>query len=76
MKYAFQPIRTFVRQSPLAPGQALAVKIVACVGVAGWAAYFGPSDWPDQQVAEDGDKLPERAARSLFPGLRSIRYRL
>ena len=46
---------------------AFAVKVVAVAGFADdWAAYRGPSDWSDQRVAEQGDKLPCRAAEALF----------
>lgn len=46
---------------------AFAVKVVAVAGFADdWAAYRGPTEWPDQLVAEQGDKLPRRAAEALF----------
>ena len=46
---------------------AFAVKIVAVAGYDDdWAAYRGPSDWSDQRVAEQGDKLSRKAAEALF----------
>jgi len=46
---------------------AFAVKVVAVAGFTDdWAAYRGPSDWSDQLVAEQGDKLARRAAEALF----------
>jgi len=59
-KYSISP-------SDLVPGDRMAVKVVACIGQANdWAAYQGPSDWSDEQVAEQGDKIPESAAMELF----------
>jgi len=31
-----------------------------------WAAYRGPSDWSDEAVVADGDKLSKREAEPLF----------
>lgn len=55
---------------------AAAIKIVAWAGGGGdWAAYLGPSDWSDQKVAEEGDKITRAAAESLFPAFKwSGRY--
>jgi hypothetical protein len=59
-------------------GQKVAVKVVASVGswrnhdgIPGdWAAYCGPSDWSDEEVARAGDKIDRQAAEALFPTLR------
>lgn len=65
-KYNFKNLVT-TNPSDVEQGDAFAVKVVAVAGFAdGWAAYRGPSDWPDQLVAEQGDKLPRRAAEALF----------
>lgn len=50
------------------PLDAFAIKVVAWVHGGGysWAAYYGPSDWTDEQVAFSGDVLLEEAARSMF----------
>ena len=45
---------------------AFAVKVVAVAYADNWAAYCGPTEWPDQRVAEQGDKLSRRAAEALF----------
>lgn len=51
---------------------AFAVKIVAVVGYNNdWAAYMGPSDWTDEQVAQQGDKLLASQAEPLFYVLRN-----
>ena len=44
-----------------------AVKVVAVAGYANdWAAYEGPTDWPDLKVAREGDKLTAAQAEPLF----------
>lgn len=55
---------------------ASAIKVVAVTGYDDdWAAYLGPSDWSDDQVAEQGDKIDEIAAGRLFPAfMRTGRY--
>ena len=65
-----------VRPADIEDWTAAAVKIVAWTGQAeDWAAYLGPSDWDDQKVAEQGDKIPQAAAELLFPTLKwSGRY--
>jgi hypothetical protein len=35
-----------------------------------WSAYMGLTHWSDERVAKGGDKLPEEAARALFPTFR------
>ncbi len=67
-----------VRPIDLTPGDAVAVKIVAVVGDGGtWAAYMGLSDWDDERVAQEGDKILEEAAQLLFPQFvrAELRYR-
>lgn len=50
------------------PEDAVAVKIVASVGYGEqWAAYVGESDWTDERVLSDGDKIRQKAAEALFP---------
>ena len=59
--------KTNVPPTALSEGDMVAIKVVAVAGAVGdWAAYFGPSDWTDEQVAENGDKLAEFQARPLF----------
>lgn len=54
--------------SDVKPMDAFAIKVVAWVHAWGgsWAAYYGPSDWTDEMVAEQGDILPEDVARMIF----------
>ena len=59
--------KTWVRPGDVKEGDAFAVKVVAVARGAGyWACYQGPSDWPDQRVAEQGDPVPAEAASKLF----------
>lgn len=61
--------RNLVTTSPsdVKTRDAFAIKVVAVAGFADdWAAYRGPSDWPDGLVAEQGDKLSQEAAEALF----------
>lgn len=65
-KYNFKNLIT-ASPSDVEGGDAFAVKVVAVAGFGDdWSAYRGPSDWPDQLVAEQGDKLLRRAAEALF----------
>lgn len=58
--------------SEVKDGDAFAVKIVARAGRADdWAAYFGPSEWTDEEVASSGDKLDKEAAEALFYVMRN-----
>ena len=52
-------------------GDAFAVKIVAVAHPDGvtWAAYIGPSDWSDQNVADGGIPIKQVEAERLFPVL-------
>jgi hypothetical protein len=56
-----------VRPCELQPGDRLGFKIIALIGSAGdWAAYRGLTDWSDEQVAAEGDKIPREVAEGLF----------
>ena len=45
----------------------VAYKVVAIASYANdWAAYKGPSDWTDEEIALNGDKIPQKAAELLF----------
>ena len=70
MRYEFKnPVHT--RPSDVEQGDAFAIKIVAVAGYANdWAAYIGPTDWSDEMVAEQGDKLSPEQAGPLFYVLR------
>ena len=52
-------------------GDRYGYKIVAVVSEYhhGWCAYEGPTDWTDKKVADNGDEVPEGAAKALFPTL-------
>ena len=70
-KYNFKNLVT-TSPSDVKQGDAFAIKVVAIAGYANdWAAYRGPSDWSDQMVAEQGDKLNEEAARVVFYVMRA-----
>ena len=59
--------KNLVVPASVRPGDAFAVKVVAVAGYANdYAAYVGPSDWPDEQVAEEGSKLTKTQADGLF----------
>ncbi len=48
-------------------GDAFAIKIVAVAGFTeDWAAYVGPSDWPDLRVVDAGTKIGATTAKALF----------
>lgn len=49
-------------------GASITVAAVVTEGI-DWAAYYGPGSDSVQRVALSGDKLPERLARALFPGV-------
>jgi hypothetical protein len=43
------------------------VKIIAVIGdIKDWAAYKGLTNWSDERVAAEGDKIPQDAAELLF----------
>ncbi len=53
-------------------GDAFAVKVVAVVGHGDdWSAFVGPTDWPDEKVARQGDGLLREQAEPLFYVLRA-----
>lgn len=60
-----------VHPHEIEPGDIFPYMIVAVAGWGydDWVAYRGPADWTPQQVADDGDKIDELAARLLFPTL-------
>lgn len=48
-------------------GNRVAIKVVAVAGTNNdWAAYEGPTDWPDEKVASEGDKLAKNQVGKLF----------
>ena len=50
-----------------------AIKVVAVAGFNNdWAAYWGPSDWPDERVKAEGIKLSENEA-GVFAWLMQLR---
>jgi hypothetical protein len=52
----------------MVPGNIYGYKIIAVIYSGGfWCAYRGLTAWSDEQVASEGDKIEEEAARSLFP---------
>ena len=60
--------------SDVEDGDAFAIKIVAVAGRdEDWAAYMGPSDWTDEEIAQAGNKLLEKQAEPLFYVLRTLR---
>ena len=57
-------------------GDMFAIKVIAVAGHCGdWAAYKGPSFWPDEKVAEVGQKLTRRQAGELFYVMSGRSYR-
>jgi len=62
--------------SDVKPNDAFPIKVVAVAGYGDdWAAYYGPTAWPDEKVAMYGDKLSPDQATPLFFALRhSGRY--
>jgi hypothetical protein len=53
-------------------GDGMAMKIVAVVhDGTRWSAYRGPSNWSDERVAQQGDKIPKEAAELLFYACRN-----
>ena len=68
MSEQIRTYKEYYNKSEFKPGEAYAVKIVASVGYGGdWAAYLGESDWDDEQVLNEGDKINRKAAEALFP---------
>jgi len=60
----------------LKQGDIVAVKMVAVIGWAeDFSVYQGLSEWSDQQVAENGDKVPESVGRAVAPYCAHLAYR-
>jgi len=57
-----------VRADDVSSGDAFAIKIVAVAHADGvsWAAFWGPSAWSDQRVADSGNVIGEEEATALF----------
>jgi hypothetical protein len=49
------------------PGVYTGYKVVAVIYDVGWAAYRGLLHWTNEQVRDEGDKIPLAAAKILFP---------
>lgn len=65
-----------MRPGDVKAGDAFAIKVVALAGYAGdWTAYVGPSDWPDERVLKEGNKLVEFQVGDLFYVMRDRVYR-
>jgi len=61
-----------VRPCEVKPNDAFPIKIVAVAGFGNdWAAYYGPTGWTDEEIAENGDKLAACQAEPLFYALRN-----
>ena len=61
-----------VLPSEIKPSDAFPIKVVAVAGSGDdWAAYYGPSNWTDEEVAESGDKLLSSQAEPLFYAMRN-----
>jgi hypothetical protein len=56
-------------------GDQFGLKLVACIwqGWNGWCVFMGPPDWTDQKVAAQGDEVPEKVAKMLFPTLAALK---
>ena len=69
-KYTTRPI-------DVRSGDAFAIKVVAVAhpGGATWAAYIGPTDMSDQQVADEGDSITQIEAERLFPVMADSHFR-
>jgi len=66
-----EQIRTYAEyynKSEFKPNEVYVCKVVAVIGHGQqWAAYLGESDWEDERVLNDGDKVRQKAAEALFP---------
>jgi hypothetical protein len=60
-----------LRPDEVRAGDQMGYKIIAVVDESGyfWAAYMGLTDWSDERVANEGDKLPVETAMKIFPVL-------
>ena len=64
------------KPNELEPGDQLGYVCVAVIGYAGdWAAYYGLTEMTPEEVASNGDKMDEAAAKALFPVCRNLKYR-
>jgi hypothetical protein len=67
-----------IHPDELKPGDKLGYKVIAVIGYANdWAAYEGLTDWSDDEVANNGDKISKNAAEALFyaPTAAGLKYR-
>ena len=71
---------TFVEYQNTSPkdignNDTVVVKVAAVAGSVSWdwAAYYGPSDWTDEQVIRNGSKIGEEAAVALFRSFAVLR---
>jgi len=56
-----------MRPGDVQDGDMFAIKVIAVAGHCDdWAAYLGPTSWPDEKVAEVGQKLTQRQVGELF----------
>lgn len=53
--------------SEVKPKDRVGYKVIAIHHGVTWAAYRGLTDWSDDKVQNEGDKLDEKVARLLFP---------
>ena len=71
MKRNFKNFVT-TRPNEVECNDAFAIKVVAVAGHADdWAAYYGPSEWSKEQVAQSGNKLAKEQAEPLFYVMRN-----
>ena len=61
------------RPAEVQPGDCFGYKVVATVrehgpgyGASSWVAYRGPTEWTDQKVLDQGEKIGPKTARALF----------
>jgi hypothetical protein len=68
-----------VKPHELKPDDMLGFKIIAVIGASGkdWAAYRGLTNWDDERVAREGDKVDQEVAEGLFyaPTVMGFKYR-
>ena len=61
-----------IRADEVKPDDRYGYKIIAVVdSEVFWSAYRGLTDWADEQVAAEGDKISQDVAEKLFPSLAS-----
>jgi len=61
------------RPADVQPGDCFGYKVVATrhehgpgYGASSWVAYRGPTEWTDQKVLDQGEKIGPKTARALF----------